>query len=108
MDFLKRYGMLRIIVNNGKQALDRLEAKNYDLILMDCQMSIMDGYEATKNIINRYKSNRPRIYALTASAMKEDKERCYAAGMEGFLLKPLRPKILKDVLSSVLKYVTEK
>ncbi len=86
---------------NGKEALEKLNEQQYDLIFMDCHMPVMDGYEAT-GLIRKTKfelnhSDIP-IIAITASAMKEDKERCLAAGMDDFLTKPLHLEHLKQKL----------
>ena len=83
------------VVNNGKEALDALKTSSYDLVLMDCQMPVMDGYEATRKIRDPetpVKDHRIPIIALTASAIKGDREQCIAAGMDGYISKPVMPK----------------
>lgn len=86
---------------NGKEAINKLHENSYDLIFMDCHMPIMDGYEATQLIrktnFKLNNSNLP-IIAITASAMKGDKERCIAAGMDDFLTKPLHLEFLQKKL----------
>lgn len=79
------------IAANGWEAIKALERQNYDLILMDQHMPEMDGVEATKRICGKWdKKKRPRIVALTASAFKEDRDRCFEAGMDDFLTKPIQ------------------
>ena len=80
------------------EALQALDAKNYDLILMDVQMPEMDGYEATSAIRNgKIKPTIP-IIGLTANAMKGDREKCLDAGMDDYLAKPIRPQQLYDLI----------
>ncbi|MBE9467331.1 MAG: tetratricopeptide repeat protein [Bacteroidetes bacterium] len=84
------------IAPNGKISLDMLQEKNYDLILMDIQMPIMDGYEATKIIRNSFTppKNQTPIIAITAHAMIEEKEKCINAGMNDYISKPFTPENL--------------
>lgn len=102
---LRRSGHRITIVNNGKEALITLENSNYDLILMDIQMPVMDGYEATEKIRNGYlpniNANIP-IIALTANATKHDREKCFNVGMDGFLAKPLDILNLDKILNEVV------
>ena len=83
---------------NGREALEKLENGSFDLILMDCHMPEMDGFEATAEIRRRWPERTTPIVALTASAMKEDRDRCLQAGMDDFVTKPVSPKALADVL----------
>jgi PAS domain S-box-containing protein len=97
---LKNLGYEADVAANGQEALDLLQHVNYDLILMDCQMPMMDGYEATRNI--RKSSSvkvQPVIIAMTANAMQEDRQRCFIAGMDDYLSKPVRKENLADKLS---------
>jgi signal transduction histidine kinase/ActR/RegA family two-component response regulator len=98
---LKKNNIEFDVANNGIEALEMLKINSYDVILMDCHMPLMDGYEATRRISEKYKTNKPKIIALTASVMKEDIERCYEAGMDIFLAKPLDAKKLIETLSSI-------
>lgn len=96
---LGKLGYQADVAANGMEALGCLEKQPYDLILMDCQMPELDGFEATKRILAKYKTSRPRIIALTASTMKEDVDSCFASGMDGFLGKPITISSLVKTLS---------
>ena len=95
---------------NGREAVDRVAAskrqgtgealRQYAAILMDVNMPVMDGFEASRHIIHAYGEAAPPIIALTASVLEEDRQRCFAAGMVGFLAKPLRIDELSDALTS--------
>jgi CheY-like chemotaxis protein len=89
------------IAVNGSQGLEMAKAQRYDLILMDCQMPVMDGFAATMAIRQDEKANaKPRtpIVALTANAMEGDRERCLEVGMDGFLVKPFTIAQLREAL----------
>jgi signal transduction histidine kinase/CheY-like chemotaxis protein len=85
-------------VQNGKEAVDWLARNRVDLVLMDCQMPVMDGFEATRELRRLGASPRLPIVALTASAFPEDRAHCLEAGMDDLLLKPLDVKALKAVM----------
>ena len=96
------------IVENGRQALEALAAAHYDLVLMDCQMPEMDGFEATRRYREREVASDSRnhplpIIALTASAISGDRERCLDAGMTDYLSKPIEPLKLLDLIDHYLK-----
>ena len=98
---LEKFGYISDIVSNGKEAINILEKKSYDIVLMDIQMPIMDGFEATR-IIRDFESNvvdhAVPIIAMTAHAMKGDRDRCLEAGMDDYISKPMRPDELKEVI----------
>ncbi len=90
LGLLNKMGYKADLATNGKEVLLKLEQQKYDLIFMDCHMPEMDGFEATKKIIDTYdKKERPKIVALTASVMKSDIHKCFNIGMDGFLSKPI-------------------
>jgi len=99
---LKKLGLNNItIANNGFETLNALEKNSYDLILMDCEMPEMDGYEATRQIRKIYEKHIS-IVAMTAHALKGDRERCIAAGMDDYLAKPIDRKELVRILQLYL------
>lgn len=99
---LRRMGITPDIAINGQEALDRLETEPYDLVLMDCQMPVMDGMESTRLLRQRESSEdadkHTPIVALTAHAMEGDRERCIAVGMDDYLSKPFAHEELHDLL----------
>jgi two-component system, sensor histidine kinase and response regulator len=97
------------IANNGAEALERIRDVDFDAVLMDCQMPVMDGFTATQRIREmeaRQGSRRLPIIALTANVMSEDRERCIAAGMDAHLGKPIEPAQVIEALSRFLKSPT--
>ena len=105
---LQQIGYKPDIVGNGREALDALDKKKYDLIFMDVMMPEMDGLEATREIRNRQKSALAENYrspiiiiAMTAQAMQGDREKCLTAGMDDYLSKPIRPG---DISSMLVKW----
>jgi signal transduction histidine kinase/ActR/RegA family two-component response regulator len=103
MRLLERNGHSVVCVNDGREALDAFGREPFDVILMDVQMPNMDGIEATAAIRRLETSGRKRtpILALTANAMKGDRERCLAAGMDGYVPKPLHPQKLFETIGSL-------
>ncbi|MEB2338598.1 MAG: response regulator [Nitrospirales bacterium] len=102
---LERLGYQPDVVSNGQEALTALDRGGYTAVIMDCQMPVMDGYEATRRIRKREQeggipeaSARVPIIALTANAMQGDAERCKAAGMDDYLTKPVKTQDLGRVL----------
>ncbi len=91
------------IAVNGREALERLHRNRYDLVLMDCQMPEMDGFDTTRNLRAREQGldghRHTPVVALTAYAMKGDREKCLAAGMDDYLAKPVRKRALRALLS---------
>jgi CheY-like chemotaxis protein len=94
---LEKLGYKADKVNNGLEVIEILKTNNYDLILMDIQMPEMDGIEATKYILKNFK-NPPKIIAMTANAMKEDRESCLNAGMDDYISKPISIQTIKNLL----------
>jgi len=102
---LEKLGYRADAVANGEEAIRTLETIPYDLVFMDCQMPVMDGYEATTAIRNRHSAVRNHdvpIIAMTANAMKGDKEKCLAMGMNDYVSKPISPRELSGVLEKWL------
>ncbi|HEY9906086.1 MAG TPA: response regulator [Thermosynechococcaceae cyanobacterium] len=98
---LKNLGHSADLAGNGAEALEKLAAASYDVVLMDCQMPVMDGYLTTQEIRRREGDRHHTcIIAVTANALKEDRESCLRAGMDDYLSKPL----LRDQLAAKLKF----
>jgi signal transduction histidine kinase/CheY-like chemotaxis protein len=96
---LERIGYRPDIVGNGLEVLDALRRQPYDLVLMDVQMPEMDGVEATRRIRSEWPGDSgPRIVAITANAFKSDREQCLAAGMDGYVTKPIQLRELQAVI----------
>jgi len=99
---LERLGYGADVASNGLQAIEALERKPYDVVLMDVQMPELDGLDASRRICERWPpETRPRIIAMTANAMPEDREACLAAGMDDYVAKPIRPEELARALGRV-------
>lgn len=107
VEILKKSGFVCDIAENGVQALEAFKNNRYDLILMDCQMPVMDGYEATKEIrrIEENENERGRIpiIALTAHAMEEAKHKCQEAGMDDYISKPFEIEKIINTINYHLK-----
>ncbi len=97
---LSNLGYQVTVVTDGQSVVNAVEQQSYDLLLMDCQMPIMDGYTASKHI--RDAGHKIPIIALTASSHQEDKDRCREAGMNDFVCKPFKHKLLHQVISQWL------
>jgi PAS domain S-box-containing protein len=97
---LEKLGYQADVVWNGLEVLAALERQPYDVVLMDVQMPELDGLDASRRICERWpEGNRPQIIAMTANALPEDREACFAAGMNGYVAKPIR----EDELAAALK-----
>ncbi|EFI32977.1 multi-sensor hybrid histidine kinase [Desulfonatronospira thiodismutans ASO3-1] len=104
---LKKLGLTNsTVANNGREALDILARENFDLVLMDCRMPEMDGFEATRRIRegkNSVQNPQVPIVAMTAHAMKGDREKCIQAGMSDYLSKPVQPQELEEIINRQLR-----
>ncbi len=99
---LKKWGHAVAAALDGQEVLDKLAGESYDLVLMDLQMPVMDGLDATRRLRQREAATGARhvpVIAMTARAMDEDRERCLAAGMDGYLSKPIDQAELFNVLA---------
>ncbi len=106
---LSKFGLECDIVENGQEAVDILETKQYDLVFMDCQMPVMDGFSATgmiRSLESNVLNHEIPIVAMTANAMDGDKERCFNAKMSDYIAKPINPDLLKQVLQKWIGTVT--
>ncbi len=98
---LQQMGYRADVASNGLEAIEALQRQPYDLVLMDVHMPEMDGLEATRKICAEWDAmTRPKIVAMTANAMKEDREACLTAGMDDYISKPIRVEELQTVLES--------
>ncbi len=100
---LERMGCEVVVADHGAQAIRLCREQTFDLVLMDCHMPEMDGFEATREIRRAEQTlgaGRVRIVALTASVLPEDRRRCQESGMDGLLGKPIRPNDLRDALDA--------
>jgi PAS domain S-box-containing protein len=102
LHLLERRGHSAIVAENGKQALAALEKHKFDLVVMDVQMPEMGGIETTEEIRRKEKSNGGHIpiFAMTAHAMPGDREKCLAAGMDGYIPKPIDPKLFTQIIET--------
>jgi CheY-like chemotaxis protein len=101
LKILERMGYQPAVAATGLEAIDAVLKEHYDLVLMDVQMPEVDGLEATRwirKVVSH--SNRPMIVAMTANTFREDRERCRAAGMNGFISKPFRIPELRELLEN--------
>jgi CheY-like chemotaxis protein len=106
---LEKFGYQVDVANNGADALKLLEKNDYILVLMDCMMPIINGYEATAVIRNPASAVRDHaipVIALTANAFKEDRDSCLAAGMDDYLAKPIDVTKVLAVLEKWLPFTS--
>jgi two-component system, sensor histidine kinase len=98
LKMLGKLGYEAEVAENGAEAIDRVKGSSFDLVLMDLQMPVLDGIEATRAIRSLAGSRQPRIVALTANAFDSDRAACIAAGMDGFIAKPFQLQDLQQQL----------
>lgn len=101
VNIMKQLGYKADAAFNGKEVLDQLEKRMYDVIFMDVQMPEMDGLEATRNIIAKYDKNGPVIISMTGFATDEDKQRCFDAGVDDYVTKPV---LIEDIQRMIKKW----
>ncbi|MDX9756699.1 PAS domain S-box protein [Sulfurimonas sp. RIFOXYB12_FULL_35_9] len=104
-ELLNKVGIEVVVANNGKEALEKIDERDFDGVLMDCQMPVMDGYEATRVIREKKGFQTIPIIAMTANNTQSDKEQCFNAGMNDFVAKPIDVKNFYNVL---MKWITPK
>ena len=102
-DLLEKLGISVDLAEHGAEALGKLALSNYDGVLMDVQMPVMDGYQATRRLKESAALKSLPVIAMTANAMQEDREKCLRAGMVDFISKPILPQTLYQVLSKWIK-----
>jgi CheY-like chemotaxis protein len=104
---LQRLGYRADLAANGREALEAVQRQRYDLVFMDVQMPDMDGLQAAREIRTSVdEGRRPRIVAMTANASTNDRDNCFAAGMDDFLTKPVRSEDLRTaILATPVRYV---
>ncbi len=101
LGMLRKFGYTVDVVKNGLEAIDAVQHKTYDLVLMDCMMPEMDGYRATTEIRRQQSAGRLHhfpIIALTANAIEGDREKCLTTGMDDYLAKPIKAKDLVNII----------
>lgn len=99
---LKKYGILADIANNGKEAIDCLDKQHYDLVLMDIQMPVMDGLQATRLLRQDERFKSLPIIAMSAGVTLDEQERCAAAGMTAFMSKPIDSRLVVQKIIELL------
>jgi CheY-like chemotaxis protein len=104
---LRKLGLKADVAANGREVLQALERKKYDIILMDVQMPEMDGCEASKAIRERWKDGLPHIIAVTAHALEGDRKRCIEAGMDDYISKPMHMSDLARILAECSRQQNE-
>ena len=103
---LKRFGFELDFAENGQEAVNKFMHVTYDIILMDCMMPVMDGFQATKKIreIEKETGEKPVvIVALTANVGEDDKKKCFDSGMNDFVAKPIKREAIEEVLNRQIR-----
>jgi signal transduction histidine kinase/DNA-binding response OmpR family regulator len=105
LQILKRMGYRADVANQGEEVLEALHRQGYDVVLMDVQMPVLDGLEATRRICQQWEPHqRPWIIAMTAGAMEGDRVKCLEAGMDDYLTKPVKIASLQAALENIPQY----
>ncbi len=104
VDLLNNIGVSTSVVQNGLEAINRLNEEEFDAVLMDCQMPVMDGYTATKKIREDKRFEKLPIIALTANVMSDDRKKTFDSGMNDIIVKPIYPK---DMFITIAKYINK-
>ncbi len=103
-EVLQQAGLVVVVVNNGEEAVQKVNEESFDVVLMDLQMPVMDGYEATRLIREDSRFDTLAIIAMTAHAMVEEKQKCLAIGMNGHISKPID---LNQLFTELRKWISE-
>jgi CheY-like chemotaxis protein len=98
LEMVRRLGLTARAVESGAEAIEAVRGERFDYVLMDVQMPDMDGFEATRRLLEVAGAKKPRVIAMTANALPGDRERCIAAGMSDYVTKPVRPGALAAAL----------
>ncbi len=101
---LERLGLEVTCAADGAQGVAAVDTHRFDLVLMDCQMPVMDGYEATRHIRDRHSAVDLPVVALTAGAMRSDRDACFSAGMDGYVTKPI---VVEDLRATLAVFLSE-
>jgi CheY-like chemotaxis protein len=99
---LSKNGVQATTVSNGEEAIEALRNETYDLVLMDIQMPLMDGIEATQHIRNVMKNDVP-IIALSASCFEDELKKCLESGMDAYIVKPIEIIKLQEIIATLIK-----
>jgi CheY-like chemotaxis protein len=106
---IEKLGFRVDVVEDGRQAVDAVGKDSYDIVFMDCQMPVMDGYEATQAIRSLEGDERhTSIVAMTAHAVQGDRDVCLEAGMDDYIPKPVKLIVLEEIFARWVRGVTEK
>jgi len=105
IELLEQAGFCVTVANNGKEGVEKVTQSEFDCVLMDCQMPVMDGYEASRTIRKDNRFSSLPIIAMTANAMLGDREKCIDAGMNDHVAKPINPN---DLFSALIKWIQPK
>mmetsp|Transcript_38447 Transcript_38447/g.121550 ORF Transcript_38447/g.121550 Transcript_38447/m.121550 type:complete len:2337 (+) Transcript_38447:153-7163(+) len=95
---LEKEGLICSTAENGKEAVDMVRQEHFDCILMDCDMPIMDGWQATREI-QKFQGHRTPIIAVTANSMKGDRQKCHSSGMDDYMSKPVSQRLLIETIA---------